>query len=99
MRKIQKFKRFKSTLKTSVKATVQITKNASGTYLKTLIHLFQPRLGMNESMYVDIKSNTYQVISLVSVVLVILSTVAMCLNTMPEFKIRRTIDNIIDNTV
>lgn len=38
-------------------------------------------------------------ISLVSVVLVILSTVAMCLNTMPEFKVRRTIDNIIDNTV
>ena len=50
MRKIQKFKRFKSILKISVMATVQITKNASGTYLKTLIHLFQPRLGMNESM-------------------------------------------------
>ena len=45
-----------------------------------------------------IKTSLSQVISLVSVVLVIISTVAMCLNTMPEFKIKdsqgqRTLEN------
>ena len=84
-------------MNTLVIVPVQSIRSAYGTCLKIPTLLCQQRFAFTGRYKLQYIPPT-QVISLVSVVLVIISTVAMCLNTMPEFKVKdsegqRTLEN------
>lgn len=82
-------------MNTLVIVPVQSIRSVYGTCLKIPTLLCQRRFAFTVSYKLQ---SLCKVISLVSVVLVIISTVAMCLNTMPEFKVKdsqgqRTLEN------